>query len=185
MSIISSTDRVKQAALTERMAGSATVSGDVPAKTRTSTTLSVIVPAYNEQFLVEASLARLEVLGESSLLEQVKVIVVDDGSSDGTADAIARFRSSQESRGGPKFVWIWMRHEKNSGKGAVIRTGLTQADTELVVIHDADLEYHPSDLLKMVEVFLYEDADAVFGSRFMAGGYKRALFSGMRWETDC
>ncbi len=158
------------------MAGSATVSGDVPAKTRTSTTLSVIVPAYNEQFLVEASLARLEVLGESSLLEQVKVIVVDDGSSDGTADAIARFRSSQESRGGPKFVWIWMRHEKNSGKGAVIRTGLTQADTELVVIHDADLEYHPSDLLKMVEVFLYEDADAVFGSRFMAGGYKRALF---------
>ena len=44
------------------------------------------------------------------------------------------------------------------------------------MIHDADLEYHPGDLLKMVEVFLYEDADAVFGSRFMSGGYKRALF---------
>jgi SAM-dependent methyltransferase len=49
-------------------------------------------------------------------------------------------------------------------------------DTDLVVIHDADLEYHPGDLLKMVEVFLCEEADAVFGSRFMSGGYKRALF---------
>jgi SAM-dependent methyltransferase len=49
-------------------------------------------------------------------------------------------------------------------------------DTELVVIHDADLEYHPRDLLQMVELFLNEDADAVFGSRFMSGGYKRALF---------
>jgi glycosyltransferase involved in cell wall biosynthesis len=158
------------------MSGSASVWGDGPAKTRTSTTLSVIVPAYNEQFLIEASLARLEVLGESSLLEQIKVIVVDDGSSDGTADAIARFRESRELRSSSKFSWIWVRHEKNRGKGAAIRTGLTYVDTELVVIHDADLEYHPSDLLKMVEVFLFEDADAVFGSRFQSGGYKRALF---------
>jgi glycosyltransferase involved in cell wall biosynthesis len=176
MSTISSTDRAKQGTLLERMTGSALVWGEGRAKTRTSTTLSVIVPAYNEQFLVEASLTRLEVLGESSLLEQIKVIVVDDGSSDGTADAITRFRNSRESRVGSKFVWIWLRHEKNSGKGAAIRTGLAQVDTELVVIHDADLEYHPSDLLKMVEVFLYEDADAVFGSRFQSGGYKRALF---------
>ena len=144
-------------------------------RNRTSTTLSVIVPAYNEQFLIEASLARLEVLRESPLLEQIKVIVVDDGSSDGTADAIARFRESHESPSKSKLSWLWLHHEKNSGKGAAIRTGLT-ADTELVVIHDADLEYHPADLLKMVEVFLYEDADAVFGSRFMAGGYKRAIF---------
>ncbi len=67
-------------------------------------------------------------------------------------------------------------HEKNQGKGAAIRTALEHADTELVVIHDADLEYHPQDLLQMIELFLYEDADAVFGSRFMPGGYKRALF---------
>ena len=136
----------------------------------------MVVPAYNEQFLIEASLARLEVLGESPLLEQIKVIVVDDGSSDGTADAIARFRESRDLPGKSKLSWIWLRREKNSGKGAAIRTGLAHVDTELVVIHDADLEYHPADLLKMVEVFLYEDADAVFGSRFMSGGYKRALF---------
>ena len=146
-------------------------------KTPMSTTLSVIVPAYNEQYLIETSLKRLHVLGESPLLDVIKVIVVDDGSSDGTAAAIAAFRKSLDSeKAAPKFSWIWLRHEKNRGKGAAIRTGLSHVDTELVVVHDADLEYHPGDLLKMVEVFLFEDADAVFGSRFMSGGYKRALF---------
>lgn len=135
------------------------------------------MPVYNEQFLVGTSLARLKVLGESPVLERVKVIVVDDGSSDATAQAIADFREELESEPiDPKFCWLWIRHEKNSGKGAAIRTALSHADTELVVIHDADLEYQPRDLLQMIEVFLHEDADAVFGSRFMSGGYKRALF---------
>lgn len=150
---------------------------------RAGTTLSVIVPVYNEQYLVETSLARLKVLGESPLLDLIKVIVVDDASTDGTAAALESFRRSLESD--LKFSWVWLRHENNSGKGAGIRTALSQVDTELVVIHDADLEYHPSDLLKMVEVFLFEEADAVFGSRFMAGGYKRALFSGTHWGTSC
>jgi glycosyltransferase involved in cell wall biosynthesis len=176
MSSTSATNRVVRAE-SDRFAGAAApAAGRDLERQRRSTTLSVIVPAYNEQFLVEASLARLEVLGESPLLEQIKVIVVDDGSSDGTAGAIERFRESRDLLGKSKLSWIWLRHEKNRGKGGAIRTGLTHVDTELVVIHDADLEYHPADLLKMVEVFLYEDADAVFGSRFMSGGYKRALF---------
>src|SRR6202167_4349013 len=143
---------------------------------RTNRALSVIFPVYNEEFLVESSLARLEVLGESPLLERIKVIVVDDASSDGTPEALARFRESRESRNDPKVSWLFARHDKNGGKSAAIRTGLIDVDTELVVIHDGDLEYHPVDMLKMVEVFLYEDADAVFGSRFLSGGYKRALF---------
>lgn len=143
---------------------------------RKSASLSVIVPAYNEQYLIETSLARLGVLGSAHSLHKIKVIVVDDGSKDGTWEAISRFRAELESEGAdPKFEWVWVRHERNQGKGAAIRTALKQVDTELVVIHDADLEYHPRDLLKMVRVFLLEDADAVFGSRFMAGGYKRAL----------
>jgi glycosyltransferase involved in cell wall biosynthesis len=151
--------------------------GEISDGKRPSTTLSVIVPAYNEQYLIGSSLARLGVLGESPLLEAVKIIVVDDGSSDGTADAIRVFRESIESReADPKISWVWLRHTKNCGKGASIRTGLKHVDTELVVIHDADLEYLPRDLLSMVQVFLSEDADAVFGSRFTSGGHKRALF---------
>ena len=151
--------------------------GEMSDGKRPSTTLSVIVPAYNEKYLVASSLARLGVLGESALLESVKIIVVDDGSTDGTAEAIRAFRESIESREqDPKLSWVWLRHSKNCGKGAAIRTGLEQVDTELVVVHDSDLEYLPRDLLTMVEVFLSEDADAVFGSRFMAGGHKRALF---------
>lgn len=141
-----------------------------------STTLSVIVPVYNEQYLVAASLKRIMVLEESNLLERVQVIVVDDGSSDGTQQVIERFRADLPAKPDGKISWTFLRHAKNAGKGAAIRTGLAQADAELVVIHDADLEYHPRDLVQMVEVFLFEDADAVFGSRFVPGGYKRALF---------
>jgi glycosyltransferase involved in cell wall biosynthesis len=105
------------------------------------------------------------------------VVVVNDGSKDSTAEAIARFRSSLEpDLPDSKLQWTWLQHDRTHGKGAAIRTALAHAECELVVIHDADLEYHPWDLLQMIELFLYEDADAVFGSRFMSGGHKRALF---------
>src|SRR6202046_1167699 len=176
MSATSSTNRVEG---TRAMRGAAEVpfSQDGIEKKRASTTLSVIVPAYNEQYLIATSLARLSVLGESPLLREIKVIVVNDGSTDRTAVAIEGFRASVEpGKADSKFSWVWLHSEKNGGKGAAIRAALAHVDTELVVIHDADLEYHPVDLLKMVELFLMEDADAVFGSRFMPGGYKRALF---------
>lgn len=150
---------------------------EISGENRTSTTLSVIVPAYNEQYLIEASLNGLSVLNESPRLLKIKVIVVNDCSTDGTSEAMERFqRHLESSQDFSKFSWVWLQHEKNKGKGAAIRTALEYVDTHLVVIHDADLEYHPRDLLQMVELFLYEDADAVFGSRFMPGGYKRALF---------
>ena len=177
MSATSIAGRSERLSSFRQVAGAPPGSEEGLQRNRTSTTLSVIVPAYNERFLVETSLARLRVLNESPLLELVKIIVVDDGSRDGTAEAIDRFRATVEAgERDAKISWIWLRHERNCGKGAAIRTGLQYVDTELVVIHDADLEYHPSDLLKMVQVFIEEDADAVFGSRFMAGGYKRALF---------
>jgi glycosyltransferase involved in cell wall biosynthesis len=177
MSATSATNRIEGRSATRPAAQGSLSVRDGIEKKRTSTTLSVIVPAYNEQYLIVTSLSRLAVLGESPLLDEIKIIVVNDGSTDGTAEAIQQFRASVEAeKGESKFSWVWLRHEKNSGKGAAIRTALTHVDTELVVIHDADLEYHPVDLLKMVELFLIEDADAVFGSRFMPGGYKRALF---------
>ncbi len=176
MSATSATNRVEPSSGKEA-ADAARFSRDRLERNRTSTTLSVIVPAYNEQYLIEASLKGLAVLDESPRLREIKVIVVNDCSTDRTAEAIQRFQASlKASQDFKKFSWVWLDHDKNRGKGAGIRTALSHVDTELVVIHDADLEYHPRDLLQMVELFLSEAADAVFGSRFMNGGYKRALF---------
>src|SRR5579862_7340063 len=176
MSATSATNRVEPSSGKEA-ADAARFLRDRLQRNRTNTTLSVIVPAYNEQYLIEASLKGLAVLDESPRLREIKVIVVNDCSTDRTAEAIQRFQSHlKSSQDFKKFSWIWLDHPKNQGKGAAIRTGLEHVDTELVVIHDADLEYHPRDLIQMVELFLSEGADAVFGSRFMPGGYKRALF---------
>jgi glycosyltransferase involved in cell wall biosynthesis len=143
---------------------------------KSTTSLSIIVPAYNEQHLVAPSLDRLRLLGECPFLDRVRVIVVDDGSSDGTAASLEQFSHSVADAPSAKMEWTFIRHPSNQGKAAAIRTGLRCADTELTVIHDADLEYHPQDLVKMAKVFLQEPADAVFGSRFLAGDYRRVLF---------
>lgn len=138
--------------------------------------LAILVPVYNEQYLVETSLRRLGVLSESPLLGRVRVIVVNDASTDGTAPVLSRFRDSVKQLNLPYFEWIFLEHEKNQGKGASLRTALQHVDTDLVVIHDADLEYHPSDIAKMLPLFVEEDADAVFGSRFMSSDFRRVLF---------
>src|SRR6266436_6474299 len=143
---------------------------------KTSVTLSILVPVYNEQYLVRASLERLKLLSDSPLLERIEVIVVDDGSTDRTNAILRDFESGEAAHSGSKLHWIFVYYEANQGKAAAIRTALQRASGELTVIHDADLEYHPLDLLKMVQVFLDEQADAVFGSRFLASEYRRVLF---------
>jgi glycosyltransferase involved in cell wall biosynthesis len=143
---------------------------------KTSTTLSILVPVYNEQYLVRASLERLKQLADSACLERIQVIVVDDGSTDQTNAVLREFERSTGTPSNTKLEWVFLHHEVNQGKAAAIRTALLQANTELTVIHDADLEYHPLDLLKMIQVFLDEQADAVFGSRFLASEYRRVLF---------
>jgi len=143
---------------------------------KSSTTLSVLVPVYNEEHLVAASLERLMCLADSPFLDSVQIIVVNDGSSDRTSEAISQFKELLASTPHDKLHWLFIQHEKNKGKAAAIHTALSAATEELCVIHDADLEYHPGDLKKMVEVFLAEQADAVFGSRFLASEYRRVLF---------
>ena len=141
------------------------------------TSLSVLVPVYNERHLVAASLMRLKELGHSPLLESVQVIVVDDCSSDQTSAVLQKFKDTLVGDGDQgRMHWIFTRHEHNQGKGGAIRTALQYADCELTVIHDADLEYHPRDLLKMLPLFIDQAADAVYGSRFLAGQFKRVLF---------
>jgi len=164
------------------------------------TSLTVLVPVYNEQHLVATSLARLEVLEESPHLERIQVIVVDDSSSDRSPEVLAAFAAErgitlapaspcappasgelppalERGRGRKgKLEWIFLRHARNGGKGAAIRTGLAQATCAITVIHDADLEYHPKDLARIVAVFVEDQADAVFGSRFAGGFSRRALY---------
>jgi glycosyltransferase involved in cell wall biosynthesis len=156
------------------------------------TSLSVLVPVYNEQHLVATSLARVEALEASSVLERVQVVVVDDCSRDATADVLRAFAEQRGVRwldDGPiengvelkghgtkgKVEWVFLHHVLNGGKGKAIRTALAEASCEISVIHDADLEYHPKDLHRIVKVFVEEQADAVFGSRFAGGEVRRAL----------
>jgi glycosyltransferase involved in cell wall biosynthesis len=143
------------------------------------TSLSVLVPVYNEQYLVAESLRRLEVLASSPHLERIEVIVVDDCSKDGTPDVLRAFeaeRAVTPAVAGAPIVWRFLRHEQNGGKGTAVRTALAEATCEIAVIHDADLEYHARDLLRIVAVFVEEGADAVFGSRFAGGEVRRVLF---------
>ena len=146
--------------------------GDSPMK---QTSLSVLVPVYNEEHLVYASLERLGVLESSDLLERIEVIVVDDCSTDRSRDVLDRFRAERTGDEHSKIHWTFLRHSANGGKGQAIRTALAHATCDITVIHDADLEYHPKDLLRIVEVFQQEHADAVYGSRFAGGAVRRAL----------
>jgi len=138
--------------------------------------LSILVPVYNEQYLVESSLNRLEIVADSPWLNRVRVIVVNDASKDQTAEVLKRIQGKLQQPGATRLEWIFQEHAKNQGKGASLRTALQYADTDLAVVHDADLEYHPEDLLKMIPLFITEEADAVYGSRFLASDYRRVLF---------
>jgi glycosyltransferase involved in cell wall biosynthesis len=139
------------------------------------TTLSVLVPVYNEEHLVAASLERLEILATSPHLSRIEVIVVDDCSSDGTPKVLQDFARSRAAQTSSRMAWTFLRHDKNGGKGKAIRTALELATGDLSIIHDADLEYHPKDILRIVDVFIQEDADAVYGSRFAGGDSRRVL----------
>lgn len=137
--------------------------------------LSVLVPVYNEQYLIEASLSRLIELEKSEYLSLIQVIVVDDCSNDQTPVVLERLKQELPFKS-KKTEWLFLRHNKNQGKGKAIQTALKQATCELTVIHDADLEYYPKDLLKMIPIFINERADAVFGSRFSSGEMRKVLF---------
>jgi len=114
--------------------------------------VSIIVPAYNEVDTIEAVLSRLLKVCQS--LPSFEIIVIDDGSTDGTAERVERFSS------------VRLVRQENQGKGAALRTGLRVSEGDIVVIQDADMEYHPEDIPQLIEPILRGKADAVYGSRF-------------------
>ena len=125
--------------------------------------LSVVIPAYNEVRTVETLLRRVR---EVPL--RLEVIVVDDGSKDGTRDLLPKL----EALG---LVDVLVFHEVNQGKGAALRTGFKRATGDIVVVQDADMEYDAHELPLLMEPILSGRAEAVFGSRFL-GGPHRVLF---------
>ena len=131
-------------------------------------TLSAIVPVYNERYLVRASIDRLTNV-EIPGIDNLEIIVVDDGSTDGTTEILADIQRTHRQ------VQV-VRHEGNRGKGAAIRTGIARATGDLIVFQDADLEYDPGDLGELVKPFLEDGADVVYGSRFASSGRRRVLY---------
>lgn len=116
--------------------------------------LSVIVPVYNERNTVVEVLRRIRT---AELPVPVEIIVVDDGSTDGTGKVLSALEDST--------VRI-IRHSENRGKGAAIRSGLDKASGQLVLIQDADLEYDPDDWPRLLDPVLKGKAKVVYGSRF-------------------
>jgi len=124
--------------------------------------LSLVMPAFNEEATIQLALERC--LAQPFVLE---IVVVDDGSSDKTV-AIA------EAFDDPRIRVL--RHDINQGKGAAIRTGIQAATGDYIGIQDADLEYDPVDLARLLVPLDQGLADAVYGSRFMSNDYHRVLY---------
>ncbi|MFH1724055.1 MAG: glycosyltransferase family 2 protein [Elusimicrobiota bacterium] len=126
--------------------------------------LTILIPVYNEKATVETLVGRVQAV---KLPIQREIIAIDDGSTDGTLDILGRL----EEEG-----LVVLRHERNRGKGAAIRTGISRATGDVVLIQDADLEYDPEDYPVLLRPLLDGRAEVVYGSRFLGGPHRVLLF---------
>ena len=129
--------------------------------------LSIVVPCYNEARTVRTCLQRAFAIQDETL--RLEIIVVDDASTDDSL-AIARDVALQH-----REITV-LKHGINYGKGAALRTGIQKATGDIVAIQDADLEYNPYDLKRMIEPILEDSADVVLGTRFTLSGAHRVLY---------
>lgn len=127
--------------------------------------LSIIIPAYNEQATIGRVVSRCVAQPLEGVVRR-EIIVVDDGSTDSTGALLA----------GRQTEVTLIRHEKNCGKGAAVRSGLKQARGDIVLIHDADFEYDPADWPRLLAPLLAGDADVVYGSRFLGQPHRTLFF---------
>ena len=131
--------------------------------------LSIIIPVFNEEKTISEILKRINEIKISGV--EKEIIVVNDGSSDGTGKAISRLRQDFHRRQGyggqvgGQANLKFLKHEKNMGKGAAVRTGIKNATGDYIIIQDADLEYNPKDIEKLVKPVLEGVSQVVYGTR--------------------
>lgn len=133
--------------------------------------LSVLIPVYNEVNTLEEAIRRVR-----SVRLPKEIIVVDDGSTDGSRELLKRLEMEANSGNDPLNELKVYFQPKNQGKGAAIRSALSRVAGDIVIIQDADLEYDPEDYTKLLEPILSGKADVVYGTRFYGGGAHRVLF---------
>lgn len=133
-------------------------------------TLSIIIPAYNEESTIQKilkSVLDVELVGEINK----EIIVVNDASSDQTEQRVKDFQKDHSS-----INFQYFKHDKNQGKGAALHTGIAKATGDFVIIQDADLEYDPNEFNLLLSPIIDGYADVVYGSRFIGGKPHRILF---------
>lgn len=128
--------------------------------------LTVIIPVFNEANTIEEIFRRVSATGLVN-----EIIVVDDGSTDGTREILEKLQKQKKIR--------LVLHEVNQGKGAAIRSGLQNASSDLILIQDADLEYDPRDYPALLQPIQEGLADVVYGSRFLGAARRPILFWNM------
>ena len=125
--------------------------------------LSIIIPCYNESKTI---ISLIEAVKKSPVKKR-EIIIVDDGSKDGTRDILSELSD-------PEVRVIF--HAQNQGKGAALRTGFNEAKGDICIVQDADLEYDPQEFQIVIQPILDEKADVVFGSRFQGGRPHRVVY---------
>lgn len=130
--------------------------------------VSVVMPVYNERATLEQIVRRVF---EAPIPHQIELIVVDDGSTDGTRELYPKLREQYADK-----QLIVIEQPVNRGKGAALRTGFERASGEVVVVQDADLEYNPQDYPKLLHPIELGKADVVYGSRFIGQEHRVLLF---------
>jgi len=129
---------------------------------------SVIIPVYNESRTIREIIQRVQMVGLAD-----EIVVVDDGSTDGTRQVLSELGSAGQPL---RFSLRVILHEKNLGKGAAVYTGIQNASGDVILVQDADLEYDPRDIPALLKPLQEGIADVVYGSRFLGGPRRPTMF---------